>query len=95
MGTRVLLPEYIFNLYFFEYSSTFKIKVLVLVLEYLGLVLVPNIGYTRMYISDQVSLVIANSINLSISGGGEARLDGSFATIKLYCSFRDTRESWS
>ena len=42
MGTRVLLPEYFFNLYFFEYSSTFKIKVLVLDLEYLGLVLVPN-----------------------------------------------------
>ena len=40
MGTRVLLHEYFFNLYFFEYSSTFKIKVLVL--EYLGLVLVPN-----------------------------------------------------
>ena len=42
MGTRVLLPEYFINLYFCEYSSTFKIKVLVLVLEYLGLVLVPN-----------------------------------------------------
>ena len=44
MGTRVLLPDYFFNLYFFEYSSTFKIKVLVLVIEYLGLVLVPNTG---------------------------------------------------
>ena len=42
MGTWVLLPEYIFNLYLFEYSSTFKIKVLVLVLEFLELVLVPN-----------------------------------------------------
>ena len=47
MGTRVLLPEYFFNLYFFEYSSTFKIKVLVLVLEYLGLVLVPNTAYLQ------------------------------------------------
>ena len=42
MGTRVLVLEYIINLYLFEYSSTFKSKVLVHVLEYLELVLVPN-----------------------------------------------------
>ena len=48
MGSRVLLPEYFFNLYFFEYSSTFKIKVLVLVLEYYGLELVPNTDYTSL-----------------------------------------------
>ena len=45
MGTRVLLLEYIINTCtYFEYSSTFKSKVLVHVLEYLELVLVPNTG---------------------------------------------------
>ena len=60
MGSRVLLPEYFFNLYFFEYSSTFKIKVLVLVLEYLGLVLVPNTeqmyGYMKMRLYNSLCL---------------------------------------
>ena len=42
MDTRVLLLKYFFNLYFFYYSSTLTIKVLLLVLEYLGLVLVSN-----------------------------------------------------
>ena len=42
MGTRVLLPEYILTCTYFKYSSTFKIKVLVYILEYLELVLLPN-----------------------------------------------------
>ena len=45
MGTEYFYPSKFLTYTYFEYSSTFKIKVLVHVLEYLELVLVPNTVY--------------------------------------------------